>query len=112
MAATVVSATRAGHELGLALLAELGLAVRDWGPARAALLAGAASGVELALVMATAPGDWLFDAGLALGALGERALLVAGGPDAPEQIAGLAVLPADAGALARAGLRRSAHVTP
>jgi hypothetical protein len=107
--ATVVSPTRAGYEIGLGLLRELGFSPRDWGPAREALLKGAAPGVEFALVIATAePGPWLFDAGLALGALGERAALVADGPDAPALVAGVAVLPADAAALGRAWLGRDA----
>jgi hypothetical protein len=107
-AATVVSATRAGHELGVALLSRLGLPALDWGPARDALLAGRPAGLDAALIMAGAePGPWLFDAGLALGALGARAVLVAAEPGAPERVAGVAVLAADADALAvRLGVRR------
>ena len=93
-AGTVVSATRAGHELGVQLLREFGLRAVDWGPAREALLAGADAGVQTALVMASAePGPWLFDAGLALGALPGRALLVADGPGAPARLAGVPVVP-------------------
>jgi hypothetical protein len=106
--ATVVSATRAGHELGVAPLAEVGLAAVDWGPVRDALVAGADPGLDAALVMAGAEtGPWLFDAGLVLGALGRRAVVVAAEPAAPAEIAGVAVVPADAGALAeRLGVRR------
>jgi hypothetical protein len=100
--ATVVSPTRDGYDLGLALAAELGLAAVDWGQVRARLVAGDPAGVDTALVLVQADaGPWLFDAGLALGALRERAVLVAAGPDAPEQLAGIAVLPADASAIRR-----------
>lgn len=96
-AGTVVSATRAGHELGVALLRELGLEAVDWGRARAALLEGADAGLVTALVMTSAEtGPWLFDAGLALGALPGRAVLVADGPGAPAQLAGVPVLPPEA----------------
>jgi hypothetical protein len=96
-AGTVVSATRAGHELGVALLRELGLEAIDWGPARAALLSGADAGLDTALVMVGAEsGAWLFDAGLALGALPGRAVLVADGPGAPAQVAGVPVVPPEA----------------
>jgi hypothetical protein len=101
-AGTVVAATRAGHETGVALLRELGLEAVDWGPARTALLAGADAGVELALVMApAAAGPWLLDAGLVLGALPGRAVLVADGPGAPAELAGLPVLPPDAASVRR-----------
>jgi hypothetical protein len=101
-AGTVVAATRAGHETGVALLRELGLEAVDWGAVRAALLAGADAGVELALVMAPAEiGPWLLDAGLVLGALPGRALVVADGPGAPAQLAGVPVLPPDAGRVRR-----------
>jgi hypothetical protein len=101
-AATVVSPTRAGHELGVGLLRELGVAAVDWGEVRASLLAGGPHpGADAALVMAAAePGPWLFDAGLALGAFGPRAVVVAADAGAPAQLAGVAVLPADANALA------------
>jgi hypothetical protein len=105
-AGTVVSATRDGHEVGVALLRELGLEAVDWGPARTALLAGADAGVELALVMVSAePGPWLFDAGLALGALPGRAVAVADGSGAPAELAGVPVLPPRAEALRRSRAR-------
>jgi hypothetical protein len=107
-AGTVVSATLAGHERGAALLSDLGLVAVEWRTVRAALLAGADAGVDTALVMAIAePGPWLFDAGLVLGALGDHALVLAEGPRAPHELAGVAVLPADADVLERIGLRRS-----
>jgi hypothetical protein len=105
-AGTVVAATRAGHETGVALLRELGLEAVDWGPARTALLAGADAGVELVLVMAPAgTGPWLLDAGLVLGALPGRALVIADGPGAPAELAGVPVLPPDATTLRRSRAR-------
>jgi hypothetical protein len=101
-AGTVVAATRAGHDLGVRLLRELGLAPVDWGAVRAALVAGAPSGIDAVLVMAHGDeGPWLFDAGLAIGALGRRALVVAIGPGAPARLGGVDVLPAEAVALRR-----------
>jgi hypothetical protein len=105
-AGTVVAATRAGHEAGVALLRELGLEAVDWGLARTALLAGVDAGVELALVMAPAgTGPWLLDAGLVLGALPGRALVIADGPGAPAELAGVRVLPPDAAAVRRSRAR-------
>jgi hypothetical protein len=95
--ATVVSPTRAGHELGVALLAEAGLGAVDWGPVREALLAGREPGVRAALVMVTAePGSWLLDAGLALGALAGRAHVVAAEAAAPARLGGVEVLAPEA----------------
>jgi hypothetical protein len=95
--ATVVSPTRAGHELGVGLLAAAGLAAVDWGPVRDALLTGREPEVSAALVMVTVDeGLWLLDAGLALGALPGRAHLVAAGPGAPARLGGVDVLSADA----------------
>ena len=91
--ATVASPTREGHELGVRLLAEAGLAAVDWGPVREALLAGREAGVSAALVMVPADsGAWLLDAGLALGALPGRAHLVAAEPGAPARLGGVEVL--------------------
>jgi hypothetical protein len=94
--ATVVSPTRAGHELGVRLLAEAGLAAVDWGSVREALLAGREPELTAALVMVTADdGPWLLDAGLALGALPGRAHLVAADPGAPARLAGVDVVAAE-----------------
>jgi hypothetical protein len=101
---TVVSPTRAGHELGVRLLAEAGLSAVDWGPVRTALLAGREAGISAALVMVTATeGPWQLDAGLALGALPGRAYMVAAGPTAPARLGGVDVL---AGAAVVERLRR------
>ena len=96
--ATVVSPTREGHDLGVGLLEQLGVAAVDWGEVRAGLLAPERRrGAHAALVMiAAAPGPWLFDAGLAIGAFGDRAIVVAAEPGAPLHLGGVAVIPADA----------------
>jgi hypothetical protein len=91
--ATVVSPSRAGHELGVRLLAEAGLAAVDWGPVRDALLAGREPGVSAALVMVPREiGPWLLDAGVALGALPGRVQLVAAEPGAPARLSGVEVV--------------------
>jgi hypothetical protein len=91
--ATVISPTRDGHEQGVALLAQAGLAAVDWGPVREALLAGREASVGAALIMAVAqPGPWLLDAGLALGALPGRAHLVAAEPGVASRLGGVEVL--------------------
>ncbi|MEA2220508.1 MAG: hypothetical protein QOJ35_3134, partial [Solirubrobacteraceae bacterium] len=93
LAMTVVAAGAAGRDAGVALLGELAAAVVDWTAVRAALLAGerAALPVQAALVVAerAASPRWHLDAGLAIGALGPRAVLVALAGDAPTPIAGL-----------------------
>jgi len=91
--ATVVSPTREGHELGVALLARAGFAAVDWGPVREALLHGREAGVSAALVMVVRDaGPWLLDAGLALGALPGRAHLVAAEPGVAGRLGGVDVL--------------------
>jgi hypothetical protein len=95
--AAVVSPTRAGHDLGVRLLAGAGLAAVDWGPVRATLLAGREAGVSAALVMVSAgAGPWLLDAGLALGGLPGRAHLVSAEPGAPARLGGVEVLSPEA----------------
>jgi hypothetical protein len=91
--ATVVSPTREGHELGVGLLAQSGLAAVDWGPVREALLDGREAGISAALVMVVEQlGPWLLDAGLALGALPGRCHLVAAEPTVAGRLGGVEVL--------------------
>jgi hypothetical protein len=68
-----------------------------WPPARAALLRGDAGPAAALIVLGAGEpsGDWLFDAGVALGALGPRALLVLAGRDLPAELAGVASLRLD-----------------
>ncbi|HVM95847.1 MAG TPA: hypothetical protein VMT89_05630, partial [Candidatus Acidoferrales bacterium] len=60
------------------LLTDLGLHTVDWVEARAYMLGDPSSPFSAMLAVDTDEphGDWLFDAGLALGALRERALIV------------------------------------
>jgi hypothetical protein len=74
------------------VLRELGAEVVDWAPARAAILAGEPGhpAVHAALVLVAGAGvDAGFEAGLAVGALGRRAIVVAGAPPAAEALAKL-----------------------
>jgi hypothetical protein len=86
----VVAATPERRSAASSLLRELGVGVADWAPVRAAILAGEPerAAVQAALVMVEAGGaDAGFDAGLALGALGRRAVVVEGAPPRPEALA-------------------------
>lgn len=104
----VLAADIAGERAVAALLGELGVILGDWHSLRAGLLAwladpAVAVAIEVAAVVivcgSDAPDGWLFDAGLALGALGPRAVLVAP--------AGAAITPAMS-ALAPLGLELGA----
>ena len=82
----VLAADAAGEHALAALLEELGVTIGAWSALREGLLAWLAD-PTVAVVMdvaavvivcgSQAPNGWLFDAGLALGALGSRAVLVA-----------------------------------
>ena len=82
----VLAADVAGERAVGALLDELGVGIGEWSALREGLLAWLADPavavvVEVAAVVIVCgpetPDGWLFDAGLALGALGPRAVLVA-----------------------------------
>ncbi len=119
-----VLAADGAREPVLALLEELGVAVGDWSTVRERLLAWLASpavavAVDVAAVViacgADAPEAWLFDAGLALGALGPRAVLVApAGVPTPTAMSALEVLDLGrgAGALAERLRRAGCRVPP
>jgi hypothetical protein len=91
----VLAETPAGHETASRLLNEIGVRTADWAAVRARILAAATvvprvprqSGepvVALLLVERGAPsGGWLFEAGLALGALGGRAVVAQLGDEPP-----------------------------
>jgi hypothetical protein len=104
----VLAADLAGEHAAAALLEELGVDIGEWSTLREALLAWLADPtvavvVDVAAVVivcgSEAPDGWLFDAGLALGALGRRAVLVAP--------AGAAIAPV-MGALGRLDLEHGA----
>ena len=117
----VLAADGACEHAVVTLLDELGVTVGEWAVLRERLLAWLAApdvpvAVDVAAVViacgSDAPDGWLFDAGLALGALGPRAVLVApaGSRIAPAMSA-LSVLELERGAgglaerLRRAGCR-------
>jgi hypothetical protein len=91
----VLAETRPAHETATRLLNEIGVRTADWAAARARILAGATVVpriprqsaqvvVALLLVEQRAPtGAWLFEAGLALGALGGRAVVAQLGDEPP-----------------------------
>jgi hypothetical protein len=90
----VLAETRPGLETANRLLTQIGVRTADWAAVRARILAAATVVpriprqsaqvvVALLLVEGSAPtGAWLFEAGLALGALGGRAIVAQRG-DAP-----------------------------
>jgi hypothetical protein len=83
----VLAETQPGHETATRLLNQIGVRTADWAAVRARILAAATvvttvprqsaqDFVALLLVERGAPtGPWLFEAGLALGALGGRAVV-------------------------------------
>jgi hypothetical protein len=91
----VLAETRPAHETVTRLLNEIGVRTADWAAARARILAAATVVpriprqsaqvvVALLLVEQRAPtGAWLFEAGLALGALGGRAVVAQLGDEPP-----------------------------
>ncbi len=92
----ILAETQATGDVAAAALEQLGFVAVPWGPVRSRILAGAAVagdarralGVAGALLVSGAGGAgpaWLFDAGLAMGALGSRAVLAVVGdePAAP-----------------------------
>lgn len=87
-----------------AVLGTIGLRAVEWTDVRRRILIWLAQpdtvpdlgvGAVLAICASDAPERWLFDAGLALGALGRRTVLVSAEGDLPAPLAGLAVLPLD-----------------
>ena len=91
----VVAETPEGQETAARLLGQIGVRTADWAAVRARILAAATvvprasrqSGepvVALLLIERGDPGEgWLFEAGLALGALGGRAVVAQLGDEAP-----------------------------
>jgi len=91
----VLAETPAGRETAMRLLDQLGVRTAEWEAVRARILAAAtvmkpaappAAQVVVALLMVEqgAPsGEWLFEAGLALGALAGRAIVVQLGDSSP-----------------------------
>jgi len=104
----VIAATESGHEAATALLGEVGVRTVPWATLRARIVAAAtvvpsmpadtADAVALLVLDGSAPGEaWLFDAGLALGALGGRAIVAQLGDDPPPtELRELAVIRIDA----------------
>ena len=91
--------SRREAELG-DMLARLGLEVMPWSDLRERILGEAADGCAAVLAAETAepPPLWLFDAGLARGALGGRAVLVQlGDGPIPAQLAGVEIMRLDPG---------------
>jgi hypothetical protein len=94
-AVAVLAETEAAQRAVAGRLAELGVRVADWAAVRARILASATmvgarpldAGGIIAVVLVTEGSDpasaWLFDAGLALGALGGRAVVAQLGDQAP-----------------------------
>jgi hypothetical protein len=122
----VLAQTPAGRDAAAQVLEAAGLPAASWGDTRASIIAAGAAvqdgsgpagqtAVVLLIVEGTDPSPgWLFDAGLAIGALGDRALVAQLGPGpAPEQFHDVAVsrldpaAPSSVQALA-ARLRRAA----
>jgi hypothetical protein len=90
-AVAVLAETPAARRLTTAALAQLGLDATDWAAVRARLLAGRPAGDHIAAALIVVDGHapaaaWLLDAGLAVGALGPRAIVACadGDPSAPE----------------------------
>jgi hypothetical protein len=104
----VLSETSAGQEIALRLLKQIEVRTADWAAVRARILAAATvvprtSGQSprdlfaLLVIERGAPtGAWLFEAGLALGALGGRALVAQLGDEPlPEELHNLGVIRLD-----------------
>ena len=108
MLVAVIAATASGHEAATALLDAIGVRTVPWATLRARIVAAAtvapkmpadtADAVALLVLDGNAPGEaWLFDAGLALGALGGRAIVAQLGDDpSPTELRELAVIRIDA----------------
>jgi hypothetical protein len=91
----VLAETRPGHETATRLLDQIGVRTADWATVRARILAAATAAstvphqraqdvIALLLVERGAPpGAWLFEAGLALGAFGDRAVVAQLGDEPP-----------------------------
>jgi hypothetical protein len=120
-AATIVAPSGEARDAAAGLLRALGVTVVDFASVRAALLPpvqeAVAAQVALVLVEAAAPEGWHFDAGLALGAFGPRAVFVSLAPGGPAPLAGIPVAgldaadPAAPGMLAEALRRAGCAVT-
>jgi hypothetical protein len=104
-AVAVLAPSPAAHERIARPLMDLGLEVPEWGTVRASVVAWAAGrgeavglGVDAVVLVCVRepPAWWLFDAGLALGACGPRALLVQC-DNGPPPLRGLDVLRLDGG---------------
>jgi hypothetical protein len=99
-AVAVLADSGAAARVAATLLEQLGLRPVDWTLARAQILADAHGvGFAAALLVLERPepaGAWLFDAGLAIGALGHRAIVLAlGAEPAPAQLEGLGAIALD-----------------
>jgi hypothetical protein len=84
-AVAVLATAPAARRVAGAALDQLGVEAADWPAVRSRLLAGehAGEGIVGALIIVDGPADaWLLDVGLAVGALGARAVLVCA-PDGP-----------------------------
>jgi hypothetical protein len=122
----VLAETEAGQRAVSGPLAELGAGVADWAAVRARILdsataagasppgAGGIIAVVLVVERSEPASAWLFDAGLALGALGKRAVVAQLGNEAsPAALRDLGVVRIDPGdpASLRALLERLQHAT-
>lgn len=78
-------------------LEQIGVAAADWADLRATALAGGGGApiAILAVESAEPVGWWLFESGLAIGALGRRAVVVGLGKDVPEPLRALGVVQLD-----------------
>jgi hypothetical protein len=98
----IVAETPSGEEALARMLKRLGLETAAWGEVRGRILevAGGSGGPRYAAVVAfetpTPPGSWLFDAGLARGALGRSALVAQlGDTGIPVELTGVDVIRLD-----------------
>jgi hypothetical protein len=102
VAVAVLADTPAARRVATAALAELGLEATDWAAVRARLLAGEPAGDHVAAALLIVDGQppapsWVLDAGLAVGALGRRAIVARlGGQPPPPELGALGVLALDA----------------
>ena len=106
----VLAQTPAGGEAATALLSSLGVRTIDWAALRARIVAAATVVAQAPLALAEVPvalllvendapsSAWLFEAGLALGALGGRAIVAQLGEGVPPaELRDLAVIRLDPG---------------
>jgi hypothetical protein len=95
----LLAVSDAAHRALVSLLTDLELVPVEWMAVRDRMLTGADVGIAAAIVVIDGPmGEDAFELGMAVGALGRRALVAQlGGGPAPPQLTGVDVIPIDAG---------------